>query len=80
MDEAEEEDGGIGGIEAAAGHFMRTVIATDTDLDLGLALRMGDSGTGTATIEIARDPDLWTAISGHVTLGMIVKLASVRCA
>lgn len=80
VDEVEEEDGGIGGIEVGAGHSMRTAIVTDMDLDLGLALRMGASGTATATIEIVRGLDLWTAISGHVTLGMIVRLASAICA
>ncbi|KAK8094212.1 hypothetical protein PG997_000897 [Apiospora hydei] len=39
--EAEDGDGEIGEIEAAAGHSTKTGIATDTDPDLGLALQDG---------------------------------------
>lgn len=80
VDEAGEGDGATGETEAAAGHSTRTGIVTDTDPDLGLALRMGASGTGTGMIEIVKVRDLWTATSGHVILGMIVRLASVTCA
>lgn len=78
VDGAGEGDGATGEIEVAAGHSTKTGIATDTDPDLGLALRMGVSGTG--MIEIVKDRDSWTAIYGHVTLGMIARLASVICA